>query len=78
MTASNDNITRVNWHESQKCPVGSMGLVSGIGICEVAAAKGWQRQITWTPDPDDITRWESRWINVREIQRLIPKEPKHP
>ena len=63
----------VDWHETQKCPTGSVALVPSIGICDVISAQGWRRQISWPTDPDDPSSHRSKWMHVRNLRRLIPR-----
>ena len=65
-----DNVIEINWQESQKCPTGSLALAEGAGICDVIAANGWERKISWTPNPDDPDSATYKWVHVRELRRL--------
>lgn len=68
------SIVNVNWHETRKCPPGSLAIGAGLGVCEVLAANGFLREIGWAVSATEHQNTVNRWVDVREIRQLDGSE----
>lgn len=62
----------VNWHETQKCPIGGLAIVRGLGVCEVLDTHSWRRRVVSIST--GRTAPEGRWVDVREIRQANGSE----
>lgn len=68
------NVITVNWHETRKCPPGSLAIGAGYGVCDVLAARGFDRQISWREPGATAGQEICGWIDVRELRELNGQE----
>jgi hypothetical protein len=66
------NVIDINFHETQKCPKGSIALMPRIGICTVLSANGFERLISYREEPSDPNSEIVRTVPVQLLRHLDP------
>lgn len=66
------SVISVNWHVTQKCPIGGLAIVRGLGVCEVLDAYSWRRRVVSISTGS--TAAEGRWVDVRGIRQANGSE----
>lgn len=61
--------------ETAKCPVGGHAILPNVGWCEVVAAKGFERTVSYEVyGPDGAVSYEEAMVDVRDLREINPKK----
>lgn len=61
--------------EAAKCPVGAHAILPNVGWCEVVAAKGFERTVSYEVyDLDGAVSYDEAKVDVRDLREINPKK----